>query len=159
CSVSSIKMNKNYILDQVLQTLHTLNPQNFDANLQKIKQQLAQLYVDEDLETKYKEVKKLYEEKKKSFDNASSHIDFIGMQNLTHLSLYGNKLTSVPIDVFSTLTKLKLIGLGGNQIEEIPNGVFSINLQLEQIHLYENKIKFLGSSVFDGLTELNYVSL
>ncbi|CAO1294257.1 unnamed protein product, partial [Diamesa serratosioi] len=73
--------------------------------------------------------------------------------------LDGNKLTSIPIDTFSTLTKLKIIELSSNLIKEFPNGVFSNNLQLEFIYLSYNKIKFLGSTLFDGLTQLDYVDL
>ena len=49
--------------------------------------------------------------------------DFQGMQNLEHLSLYGNKLVSVPTDAFSTLTKLRQIHLNNNQIQYIGCGL------------------------------------
>ena len=50
--------------------------------------------------------------------------DFHGMQNLKYLFLSDNILKSVPLDAFTTLTKLKVIYLGANQIEELPNGIF-----------------------------------
>lgn len=62
-------------------------------------------------------------------------IDFNGMQDLETFSLQVNKLTSLPSDVFSTLTKLK------------------------SIYLNNNKIKFLDSKFFNGLSNLNYVQL
>ena len=54
--------------------------------------------------------------------------DFHGMQDLEFLSLHNNKLSSVPLDAFATLTKLKLISFISNQIEELPNGIFNNNL-------------------------------
>ena len=57
--------------------------------------------------------------------------NFLGMQELQHLSLYGNNLTSVPSDAFSTLTKLKSLSLMRNQIEVIPSNLFLYNLNLD----------------------------
>ena len=84
---------------------------------------------------------------------------FIGMSDIEYLYLHGHKLSAIPLNAFTKLTKLKLIDLNKNQIEELPNGIFSNNLNLEQISLYQNKLKFLGSTLFDGLTKLNYVRL
>ena len=53
--------------------------------------------------------------------------NFHGMQDLEILSFHGNKLSSVPLDVFATLTKLKYIYFSENQIEELPNGIFKNN--------------------------------
>ena len=74
--------------------------------------------------------------------------DFHGMQNLEYLYLHDNNLKSVPLDAFTTLTKLKLINLNFNQIEELPNGIFKNNVQLEYINLYKDP-RFVGMySVF-----------
>ena len=61
--------------------------------------------------------------------------DFHGMQDLEHLNFYDNNLTSVPLDVFTTLTKLRIIILGSNQIEELSNGIFKNNLDMEEIQM------------------------
>ena len=82
-----------------------------------------------------------------------------GMDNLEGLFLGGNKLTSVPLNAFMKLTKLKDISLRQNQIEELPNGLFKNNVNLEEIYLLENKLKFIGSTLFNGLTKLDYVDL
>ena len=84
---------------------------------------------------------------------------FEGMDNLERLHLNVNKLTSVPLNTFMKLTKLKYIDLDNNQIEELPNGLFKNNVNLEKIWLYGNKLKFIGSTLFDGLTKLNDVGL
>ena len=81
--------------------------------------------------------------------------DFHGMQDLEFLSFHKNKLSSVLLDVFATLTKLRLIILGYNQIEELPNGIFKNNLKLEEIYLNDNKIKYLGTEIFHVLKKLN----
>ena len=83
---------------------------------------------------------------------------FEGMDNLEKLYLGANKLTSVPLNAFMKLTKLKIISLRQNQIEELPNGLFKNNVNLETIYLNGNKLKFIGSTLFDGLTKLNHVS-
>ena len=84
---------------------------------------------------------------------------FEEMDNLEKLYLGANKLTSVPLNAFMKLTKLKYIQLGYNQIEELPNGLLKNNVNLETIGLYQNKLKFIGSTLFDGLTKLDYVDL
>lgn len=84
---------------------------------------------------------------------------FRGMPELESLSLYNNKLTSVPADAFTTLTKLRLIHLSINRIEILPYGLFSNNLNLEKIYLYDNKIKYIGSELFNGLSKLNLLEL
>ena len=84
---------------------------------------------------------------------------FEGMDNLEGLYLGNNKLSSVPLNTFMKLTKLKLLSLIRNQIEELPNGLFKNNVNLETIHLFSNKLKFIGSTLFDGLTKLNLVDL
>ena len=66
---------------------------------------------------------------------------------------------SVPLDVFTTLTKLRYIDLSWNQIEELPNGIFIHNLEMEEIHLRHDKIKILGTEIFDDLKKLNLVDL
>ena len=85
--------------------------------------------------------------------------DFHGMQNLESINFYNNKLSSVPLDAFATLTKLRYIDLRSNQIEEFSNGIFKKNLVLEQIHLNNNRIKYLGTEIFDDLKKLNSVVL
>ena len=85
--------------------------------------------------------------------------DFHGMQDLEHLNFYDNNLSSVPLDVFTTLTKLRIIILGSNQIEELSNGIFKNNLDMEEIHLWDNKIKYLGTEMFNDLKKLNWVVL
>lgn len=85
--------------------------------------------------------------------------DFKYNQNLEYLCLEKNKLNSIPFDIFTKLTKLKLLFLGDNQLEELPNVLFTNNINLEKIDLINNKIKFLDSSSFDGLSKLNFVEL
>lgn len=86
-------------------------------------------------------------------------IDFHGMQDLQYLSFYGNKLTTLPTDVFNTLTKLRIINLSHNQIEVLTNGLFDHNLNLDGIWIHFNTIRFIESGLFDRLLKLDYVNL
>ena len=85
--------------------------------------------------------------------------DFNGMQDLEEIRIINSKLSSVPLDAFSTLTKLRFINLGLNEIEELPNGIFKNNLEMEEIHLNGNRIKYLGTEIFKSLNKLHYVDL
>ena len=85
--------------------------------------------------------------------------DFLGMQDLEEISFFNDKFSSVPLDVFTTLTNLRFIYLSGNQIEELPNGIFKNNLELEEIYLNHNRIKYLGTEIFNDLKKLNWVDL
>lgn len=60
---------------------------------------------------------------------------FLGMKSIEHLNLAGNKIKTLPSDVFSALTKL-----------------ISINLS-------SNKIEFMNADTFDNLPNLRHVSL
>ena len=85
--------------------------------------------------------------------------DFLGMQDLEEISFFNDKFSSVPLDVFTTLTKLRYIDLSYNQIEELPNGILVNCLELKVIQLYGNKIKYLGTEIFNDLKKLNFVDL
>ena len=85
--------------------------------------------------------------------------DFLGMQNLESISFFYNKLSSIPLDAFATLTKLRFIDLSWNQIEELPNGIFENCLDMKEIYLNHNKIKYLGTELFHGLKKLDWVDL
>ncbi|CAO1362430.1 unnamed protein product [Diamesa hyperborea] len=85
--------------------------------------------------------------------------NFLGMQELKSLSLYGNKLKILPADAFAALTKLRFIYLSSNQIEEIPVGIFDTNVNLELISLEHNSIKFIGVGLFNVLIKLEEVQL
>ena len=83
--------------------------------------------------------------------------DIHGMQDLESISFHNNKMSTVPLDFFVTLLKLRFFDLSGNQIEELPNGIFENNLNLEQIYLYNNNIKYLGTEIFHDLNKLDFV--
>lgn len=80
--------------------------------------------------------------------------DFYGMNHVEHMDLGMNKLTVLPSNTFSALTKLILIDLSYNQIEELPNSLFCNNLKLVTVQLVQNKIKFIGPTIFDRTTNL-----
>lgn len=85
--------------------------------------------------------------------------DFNGMQAMEYLGLWSNKLSSLPVNAFSLLTKLRCIAMGNNLLEKLPMGLFDNNLSLESIYLDGNKIRFIGLGLFDNLKQLIYVSL
>ena len=77
--------------------------------------------------------------------------DFHVMQDLQYLNFFENKLSSVPLDVFAKLTKLKYIYLSYNQIEELPNGIFGNNLEKTSKgtddNLFSKKFKYCKSCI------------
>ena len=85
--------------------------------------------------------------------------DFHGMQDLESISFVHNKLSSVPLDAFNTLTKLIIIDLSSNQIKDLPNGIFRNNMNLEEMYLNHNRIKYLGTEIFHDLKKLDFVDL
>lgn len=85
--------------------------------------------------------------------------DFQGLDHLLHLNIGYNNLSSIPIDAFTTLNKVKVIDLSANHLKEIQSETFKNNLDLEQIWLTANKIQFVGELIFNHLVKLSIVDL
>ena len=80
--------------------------------------------------------------------------DFDGLNNLTMLQLWGNKLSTLPLGIFDNLTKLKWLWLWNNKLSTLPSGIFDNLTKLTVLYLDSNKLSTLPDGIFDGLTEL-----
>ncbi|XP_055906101.1 leucine-rich repeat and immunoglobulin-like domain-containing nogo receptor-interacting protein 2 [Eupeodes corollae] len=74
----------------------------------------------------------------------------------TNVSCSGMDLTTIPTDIPPTAERLDL---SHNKITEIPVGVFSSNSKLKEINLDGNMIAHIDKEVFSSLPNLDYLSL
>ena len=90
---------------------------------------------------------------------------FENMSNLEYLDLRYNKIKHLNSTMFSGLeafngfTKLTHLLIWGNKITEIRSGTFNNMRCLEYLDLSNNRIEHLDSAVFSGLVNLKYVNL
>ncbi|CAK8698274.1 unnamed protein product [Clavelina lepadiformis] len=86
-------------------------------------------------------------------------LDFMGLVNVTTLSMINNKLSKLTAGVFSQLTSVEEIHLDGNQINRIEDCTFQGLNKLRIILLPDNQIKTVTAGAFDGIPNLQRVSL
>ena len=67
------------------------------------------------------------------------------LQNLTHLYLYRNKLTSIPSDI-GEMINLKVLDLDNNQLTSIPKEIGQLQ-NLQQLYLCDNKLTSILSEI------------
>ena len=79
---------------------------------------------------------------------------FDGLDNLNHLNVHQNKITSLPAGVFDGLGNLEILSLGQNEITEVAAGVFDNLGSLRTLLLTGNRISELPSGAFKGLDSL-----
>ena len=90
---------------------------------------------------------------------------FENMSNLEYLDISYNKIKDLNSTMFSGLeafngfTKLTHLLIWGNKITEIRSGTFNNMRCLEYLDLSNNRIEHLDSAVFSGLVNLKYVNL
>ena len=73
---------------------------------------------------------------------------FDGLEHLDlFLSLQGNKLRSVPEDLFRNLSSLKKLDLQGNKLRTLPEGLFRNLSSLRRLYLQNNGLEELPSRV------------
>ena len=74
---------------------------------------------------------------------------FDGLEHLDlFLSLQGNKLRSVPEDLFRNLSSLETLDLQGNKLRTLPQGLFRNLSSLRRLYLQNNGLEELPSSVW-----------
>ncbi|XP_060077983.1 insulin-like growth factor-binding protein complex acid labile subunit [Ylistrum balloti] len=73
---------------------------------------------------------------------------------LALLYLNGNRISSLPNDIFVDLTNLQKLYLGGNTIVTLYQSSFNGLINLKTLHLVQNKIATLPGKVFQPLTRL-----
>ena len=70
--------------------------------------------------------------------NTLKDTDFSGIANLETISLYNNRLRSLPPGIFDNLQKLKTLNLSNNQLTSLPPGIFNNLGALETLDLRDN---------------------
>ena len=67
------------------------------------------------------------------------------------MSLYNNKLSTVPNNIFRNLVNLIDLHLADNFIENLSKETFNQNKNLKSLYLYNNKLKQLPADIFSEL--------
>ena len=109
-----------------------------------------------------------------TFDNAKTYITNIddiykieNPHNVKKLYLSNNKLTSLPDNIFNSLTQLQTLRLYDNNLTSLPENIFNSLIRLQTLSLYSNNLSSLPENIFNSLTQLqelylsnnNFVSL
>ena len=84
---------------------------------------------------------------------------FQELNNLTHLLLNGNELSSIPNRLFMNLVNLKTLNLAHNQIAKLDAEIFLGLSSLEDLYLDHNLLNTLPEGVFDNLVNLQVINL
>ena len=84
---------------------------------------------------------------------------FQGLGNLRVLLLDRNSLIALPEGVFGELSHLEALFLSDNSIASLPEGIFQGLSRLEQLELDRNRLTLLPEAVFSGLSHLEWLNL
>ena len=84
---------------------------------------------------------------------------FSSLRHLQRLYLEYNQLSHLGSDVFQGLTKLNILSLWGNKIKSLPVGIFQSMTNLTQLLLRENRLSVLHKDMFRGLHNLSKLYL
>lgn len=80
-------------------------------------------------------------------------------EDVIHLQLAGNKIKSLKMSTFSTLTKLKSLDLQRNSITNIEPDAFEGLDNLETLLLQHNQLKFISEEIFIPIPKLQYLRI
>ena len=85
--------------------------------------------------------------------------DLDGLYNLYSLWLDGNRLTTLPKDIFRDLWTVNTINLDRNPLGTLPANAFGIRPSLEWLYLRQTRLTSIHADAFDGLSNLEYLDL
>ena len=85
--------------------------------------------------------------------------DFYNLNFLQIIDFSGNQIETVPIDVFSTLIKLKHLNLSKNKITKLYPSTFENLLKLQKMYLQDNQIEELDGKLFINNLKLKDIYL
>ena len=74
--------------------------------------------------------------------------------NLTTLSIEHNRITELPDNCFTKLTKLLTLSLSSNTIRRLQDGLFDGLQNLQTLQLSSNQISYIGLRVFSNASDL-----
>lgn len=78
--------------------------------------------------------------------------------NLKVVSVNSCGLKSITKDDLKGLTKLTQLILTGNRITSLPDDLFNFTPNVEVVSFYGNRIRFIGDKIFDQLKHLQYAN-
>lgn len=76
---------------------------------------------------------------------------FLGLDNLTHLTLYSNNISTLGANVFRPLKSLTYLNLLNNRIARLDSAQFLHNPRLQSVYLHFNQLSKLLPDTFSGL--------
>ncbi|KAL9962142.1 hypothetical protein ACROYT_G031220 [Oculina patagonica] len=79
--------------------------------------------------------------------------------NISLLTLYMDRLKSLPHGIFNNNTKLRLLYLQNNKLEKLHNDIFSNNTKLTNLYLQNITLKELYNDIFSNNTKLTHLEL
>ena len=85
--------------------------------------------------------------------------DFYDLNFMQIIDFSGNQIEAIPIDVFSTLIKLKHLNLSKNRIKKLYPSTFENLLKLQKLFLQNNQIEELDGKLFINNLEMKKISL
>ncbi|XP_071790071.1 uncharacterized protein [Asterias amurensis] len=84
---------------------------------------------------------------------------FHGMSKLTSLSLYNNKMTTLPSGLFNSLSELTMLNLGKNSLSHLPADVFVGLKNLQKLKLFSNRLHSIPRGIFRELLSLEQIDI
>jgi Leucine-rich repeat (LRR) protein len=96
-----------------------------------------------------------------SFELQLEDDTFIGLESLTDLHMPDLGISTLPVEVFNGLGKLKKLNLGKNRVSEVKYGTFRSNCchEMRNLFLGMNNISDIGKISFNGLDSLLTIDL
>ncbi|XP_013198100.1 toll-like receptor 7 [Amyelois transitella] len=85
--------------------------------------------------------------------------EILHLRRLTQLFLQDNKISELPVDVFSDLLSLKVVNLSDNAINYLPEGLFHNTREIREIYMQNNELEALPKRIFNRLEQLLVLDL
>ncbi|KAM3964947.1 toll-like receptor 7 [Aphomia sociella] len=85
--------------------------------------------------------------------------EILHLRRLTQLFLQNNKISELPVDVFSDLLSLKVVNLSNNAINYLPEGLFYNTREIREIYMQDNELEILPKRIFNRLEQLLVLDL
>lgn len=84
---------------------------------------------------------------------------FNSLTDVDTLEVNRNQLTTLPENIFKELTQLEVLNLDRNQFKTLPETIFHGQTNLREVHLSENYFTTLPENIFQGLKSIKVLDL
>ena len=85
--------------------------------------------------------------------------NFEHLKDIQAVYLGYNQLSSIPVDTFKDLTRLKFLSLQGNHLQTLNGYLFQNLLKIQELLLNHNRLHSLPKNIFENLIELKNISI